>query len=193
MKFYVIISLIFFSISSSFLSCDSGNVDLDNAGTDPLVVMIDNVVYNMPPESYKRISLSKGAHSILIKNAAGEVIQDTSFAVLEGGLINLTGAEYYIWTDLYGDPQLKEEKLDQDWKTIGDKDYYGEFYEVERDIYVEKRWDFGLGEKFPEDLLGWNLTTEKYLIKSKIFRTHDLVSAFQTLAKKKSARAEIGM
>jgi len=190
MKVYIIVSVILFSISSSFMSCESGNIDLDNAGDEPLEVIIDNVVYRMPSQTYKRISLDKGAHSITVKNSSGEVQIDSTFNVSEGGLLNVAKADYYIWTDLYGDPSLRDEKLDQDWKTIGDRDYYGEFYPVENNIYVEKRWDFGLNESFPENLLGWNLSNEKYLIKSKIFRTDDLVSTFQSLDKKKSAQTE---
>jgi len=109
-------------------------------------------------------------------------------------LNNLAGAQYYIWTDLYGDPSLKEQKLNQVWTEIGDQTFFGEFYPLETDkLYIEKRWDYGLSEAFPEDLLGWKLSREKYLIKSKVFRTEDLVDAYNSLAKKKSAFLQIGL
>ena len=148
----------------------------------------------MAPHSYKSIALDRGPHTLIIKNEIGELVADTLIQVIEGGLINIARADYYIWTDLYGDPSLKEEKLDEDWTEIGDQTFFGEFYPLESNkLYIAKRWDYGLQEAFPEDLLGWKLARDKYLIKSKVFRSQDLVDAYNSLAKKKSAFIQLGL
>ncbi len=194
MKSSILLYLSLISLSTLFSTCGTGNVDLDNAGGQPYEVIVGNQSYMMAPHEYKSITLEKGTHTLVIKNELGEVVSDTLIQVIEGGLINTARANYYIWTDLYGDPSLKEEKLDEDWTEIEDQTFFGEFYPLESDkLYIEKRWDYGLQEAFPEDLLGWKLARDKYLIKSKVFRSQDLVEAYTALAKKKSAFIQLGL
>ncbi|MEM6631603.1 MAG: hypothetical protein AAF694_18120 [Bacteroidota bacterium] len=194
MKSSLFLIVTLFSLSSLLSTCGGGNVDLDNSGGVPLEVIIGNETHLMGPNSYKSISLEQGAYDIIVRDQEGTILADTAFQVMEGGLINLAQGQYYIWTDLYGDPALKEKKLDEDWTEIGDQTFYGEFYPLETNkLYVEKRWDYGLQENFPEDLLGWKLAQEKYLIKSKVFRSEDLVDAYNNLAKKKSAFIRLGL
>ena len=189
---FLIVTLL--SLSSLLSTCGGGNVDIDNSGEIPLEVIIGNETHHMPPNTIKSIDLERGNYSIVVRDTEGQILSDTLFQVMEGGLINLAQGEYYIWTDLYGDPALKEDKLDEDWTEIGDQTFFGEFYPLESSkLYIEKRWDYGLQENFPEDLLGWKLAQEKYLIKSKVFRSEDLVNAYTNLAKKKSAFIRIGL
>ena len=186
------ITILLFTISSLLSGCNKGNVDLDNAGDQPLTVVIDNIPYFMPAGSYKSISLEKGDHSLEIKDESGNSLRDTTVNIAEGGLINVAATTYYIWTDLYGDPALKESKLREDWIKIGNQSFFGEFYPVGEDqIYVEKQWDYGLSEDFPEDLLGWKISSEKFLIKSKLYRADQLVEAYNSLSKKKFGQAKV--
>ena len=194
MKSSVLIYVTLISLSALLNTCGGGNIDLDNSGDTPYEVVIGNESYIMAPHSYKSIALESGPHTLIIKNEIGDVVADTLIQVIEGGLINIARADYYIWTDLYGDPSLKEDKLDEDWTEIGDQTFFGEFYPLESNkLYIEKRWDYGLQEAFPEDLLGWKLARDKYLIKSKVFRSQDLVDAYNSLAKKKSAFIQLGL
>jgi hypothetical protein len=175
-------SLLIYYISFAvlFLGCQAGNVDLDNAGTEDLTVLIDGQPYEMKAGAYRSIHLERGKHELEIRSASGELKKETSFSVDIGGLINLGETRYYIWTDLYGENELRRTKLKEEWTQIGDKRLYGDFTVIESDQnWVERRWDYGLNEEFPEDLLGWKPTNEKYIIKSKLFRQEDLLKTYQ--------------
>ncbi|RMG23237.1 MAG: hypothetical protein D6730_14875 [Bacteroidetes bacterium] len=188
MKRQPITHLLLISILGLMMSaCQKGNVEMDNAGDQTLEVTVDELTYTMKPGDYQKLELKPGTHRIIIKDEDGKTIEEATFQVKEGGLLNLARKDYYIWTDLYGDPSLKAEKLKEDWHKIGDKSYYGEFTRIEpENIYVEKTWDYGLEEDFPTDLIGLQLTREKYMIKSKLFREKDLIEAYNALARQSS-------
>ncbi len=182
MKYLLPFFLFLFALVS--FGCDEGNIDMDNDGEETFVVTLDDISYNMSPGDYQNLKLPSGSHRIIIKDENGKILEETSFNVEKGGLINLARTDYYIWTDLYGDPALKEQHLKEDWLKIGNQTYFGEFIKVEPEsIYKEKSWDYGLSEDFPSDLLGWQLTKEKYILKSKIFRKDQLIAAYNALAK----------
>lgn len=166
------------------LGCNQGNIDLDNAGENKLEVVIDELTIEMEAGQFQRMKLDKGRHTLTIKDAEGKVLEETTFRVVEGGLLNIAKSNYLIWTDLYGDPVLRESKLNEDWIEIGDQSFKGEFEKLDPgEIYVEKKWDYGLGEEFPDDLLGWEMGKEKYIIKRKLFREKDMVEAYNALVK----------
>ncbi|MEL6133071.1 MAG: hypothetical protein AAFR59_06860, partial [Bacteroidota bacterium] len=163
-------------LTLSLFGCSSGNVDLDNAGDQDLTVQIDELVFKVPAGSYKLITLDPGRHSLTIKDKAGNVLDDQkTFTLIEGGLINLAKSDYIIWTELYGDMELRKTKLNEEWFKVGEESpIYGEFEQlrdtdIER-IYVEKRWDFGLSESFPETLTQFSPIEEKFVIRKKLFR-----------------------
>ena len=164
--------------------CNQGNIDLDNDGDAPLIVVIDELSFQMESRSYKSIELAKGAHNLTLKDSTGKVLDEFTFRVLEGGLINLAKSEYLIWVDLYGDPNLRDTELKEDWITMGDNSFFGQFEQLDPSIlYVEKKWDFGLSESFPNDLLGWQMTEERWIIKRKLFRKSDFIEAYNSLVK----------
>lgn len=167
-------------------ACQQGNVDMDNNGDDLLIVTLDELSYRMTPHTFQRIQLDKGMHTLTIKDEAGRVIVRDTFQVIEGGLINLAKTPYLIWVDLYGDPALRKTVLQEDWIEIGNQSFFGQFEPLETEqTYVEQRWDYGLGEPFPEDLLGWEITREKWIIKRKLFREDELIDAYNALVKEK--------
>ncbi|MDX2249836.1 MAG: hypothetical protein SF052_23835 [Bacteroidia bacterium] len=171
-----------------FLGCNQGNIDMDNAGDEALEVSIDELSYDMAPGQYQRIKLEKGRHLLKIKRKTedGEKIVEADFRVVEGGLLNLAKTNYLVWTDLYGDPMLRESKLEEEWIEIDGHDYRGEFEKLDTaQFYIEKKWDYGLGEDFPDDLLGWEMGKEKYIIKRKLFRQEELIQAYNALVKEK--------
>ncbi|MEO0585198.1 MAG: hypothetical protein AAF135_23495 [Bacteroidota bacterium] len=182
-------SSLFLILALSLLGCSSGNVDLDNAGDQDLTVQIDELVFKVPAGSYKLITLDPGRHSLTIKDAQGVVLDEKkTFNLIEGGLINLSKSDYIVWTELYGDLELRKTKLNEEWFKIGDASpIYGEFErlrdaDLER-IYVEKRWDFGLSENFPETLTQFSPIEEKFVIRKKLFRESELLDAYSSQLK----------
>lgn len=163
----------------SFLGCNGGNVVLDNAGEKALIVSVDELTYTIDPGAYKALDLEKGRHTISIKSAEGDSILQSTFSIENGGFVNLAQSTYYIWTDLYGNTINKDQHLNEDWLTIGEEQIFGEFTPLPLDqLYTEKAWDFGLLENFPETRIGMELTDDKYILESKLFRESDLVEAY---------------
>lgn len=172
----------FLSLSILFFACENGNVDLDNGGDQPLNVTIDGMLYQLSPGGYENVALEQGLHNIVIRDANNKVLKESRFTVIHGGLLNISETDYYIWTDLYGDPGLRESKLKEDWVQIGKKKFFGDFIQLPNDeLYIEKRWDYGLSDDFPSDLLGWEPTSEKYIIRSKLYRVDKLTEAYEAL------------
>ncbi|TAE55300.1 MAG: hypothetical protein EAZ89_05745 [Bacteroidetes bacterium] len=169
-----------------FSACSQGNVDLDNAGSSTLHATVDELKYILPPRTYLRIKLEKGPHTLVVNDSSGKTLEQTTFRIEEGGLLNLAKANYIIWTDLYGDPALRPQKLKEDWLEIGKNTYFGEFERLDPSLlYVEQKWDYPLTEPFPDDLLGWEISKEKWIVKRKLFREPDLVAAYKSIATKK--------
>lgn len=168
----------------SLLACNQGNIEMDNAGEQPLRVVIDELAYQMPAGSFKRVELEAGRHTVTIENTEGKILDEGEFTVVEGGLLNLARTPYYIWVDLYGEASLREDKLKETWIEIGNESFFGEFEKISpENLYVERRWDFGLDEEFPDDLYGWKITQDKWLIRRKLFREQGLIDAYKDMVK----------
>ena len=164
--------------------CNQGNIDMDNASDQDLIVQIDELRIEMNKGAYTRIQLDEGMHKIIVQDAGGKVLEESSFRVYEGGLLNLGKTNYLIWVDLYGDPELRKSKLEEDWLDIGKQSFFGQFERVDPSkLYVERKWDYGLDEAFPDDLLGWQMTQERWIIKRKLFRETEFVEAYNALVK----------
>ncbi|MDX1908163.1 MAG: hypothetical protein SF053_14095 [Bacteroidia bacterium] len=164
--------------------CSSPNVYMDNDSNQTVVVAVDELSFKMPPRSFHELKLDAGRHQLIVKDSANKVLDETTFTVIEGGLLNIGKSDYYIWTDLYGDAALDSLKLKEDFLEIGEVSLFGDFQKVDPSLYyVEKTWDYGLGEEFPEDLLGWNISKDRWIIKRKIFRAQDLIKAYYQLSK----------
>lgn len=168
------------------LGCSQGNVEMDNYGEEHLKVILDGTVHDMLPHSYQKLQLEKGTHTLVVQNLDGKTLDETTFQVVEGGLLNLAKTNYLIWTDLYGDPSLRKTKLSEDWMDIGKQSFFGEFEKLEIDqIYIEKKWDYGLEEDFPDDLMGWQMAKEKWILKRKLFREEALIDSYNAMVEEK--------
>ncbi|MEM7368244.1 MAG: hypothetical protein AAF587_06545 [Bacteroidota bacterium] len=164
--------------------CNQGNIDMDNSSDQDLIVNIDELSYNMKAGQYTRIQLDKGVHKLVLQDEEGKVLEEESFRVYEGGLLNLGKNNYLIWVDLYGDPELRKSKLEEDWLDIEGDSYFGQFERLDPSkIYVERKWDYGLDDAFPDDLLGWQMTQERWIIKRKLFRESEFIEAYKSLVK----------
>lgn len=168
----------------SLLACeDEGNVMLDNAGESPLIVNVDGVRYSLPARSMKRIQIEPGMHRLTIQDPDGKTLEQADFRVGEGGLINAARARYLIWTELFGDQSVREEKLKQKWLEVGDTEIFGEFYQIPgEELYVEQRWDFGLDEAMPEKVRGWEISDKRWIIKRKLFREAEALAHYKTVS-----------
>lgn len=169
---------------NGFWGCQNGNVILDNAGKDSIALTVDDKNYFVEAGGRQKIKLSPGVHSLKIRGKDAATVEEVSFTVDGGGVLNLALQDYYIWTDLYGDPKLKALHLNQADFVIDKKKYYGQFARLKPDNrYIEKIWDYDLDENFPNDIIGYEFTEEKYIIKSKIFREDELIEAYNALVK----------
>lgn len=169
-------------IGLSLLGCNQGNIEMDNAGGEDLVVIIDELAYQVPAGAFERIDLEAGTHRIIIKSAEDKELDRAEFEVIEGGLLNLAKSPYYIWVDLYGEAELRKEKLKEEWIDIGNESFFGEFDKLPADVvFIEKKWNFGLDEDFPDDLYGWKMAQDKWIIKRKLFREEGLIQAYKSM------------
>ncbi len=179
----LLLSFVLLTSGISFKGCDKKNIDLDNAGAEPLRVQIDGMTYTMPAGSYQRLELAQGPHTIVVSDLTGKSLDEESFQVIAGGLLNVAKEEYFVWTDLYGDPALRDTKLQEIDLEIGDAILHGDFKSIPQDqIYVEQVWDLNLSESFPKELVGWEQSKDKYLVKSKVFRRAQLLEAFNAVS-----------
>ena len=169
---------------NGFFGCQNGNVILDNAAGTSIALTVDDEKYFVEAGGRQKIQLDPGVHLLKIRGKDAEALEEVSFTVDEGGVLNLALSDYYIWTDLYGDPKLKALHLNQTDFVIDKKKYYGQFVRLKSDDrYIEKIWDYNLDENFPSDIIGYEFTEEKYIIKSKIFREKELIEAYNALVK----------
>ena len=171
-------------LAVGLMSCEEeGNVLIDNSGEAQLQVMVDAVAYNMPAGSHIRVQLEPGLHSYSIKDESGEVQEEGSFTVIEGGLLNAAKEEYLIWAEWYGDMSMKETTLKQEWIKVDDIEIFGEFERISgEDTYLEKRWDQNIDEDLPESVMAWELTDKRWVIKRKIFRLEEALIHYQSVS-----------
>lgn len=173
-----------------FISCEKENIELDNAGSEFLYVTIDELRHDVPAHSLKALELKPGKHTIHIKDKDGKTLEEDTFDVQKGGIINLARHSYIIWTDLYWarsyeNNKLRETKLQEEALEIDGQEYIGEFEKLEADkLYLESAWDYGLTDEFPASLWGLEFAQEKWSIKRKVFREKELAEAYMKLVKR---------
>ena len=164
-----------------------GNVELDNPGEDILKATIDGETHLLKPGERTLLSLEKGAHKIQIADIKNEIIKDTIFHVVKGGLLNIAGAEYLVWKDVFS-PQstlaMRKSALELQKLTI-DKKVFDIDYQMlpKNQLYVEQYWDYGLTEKFPKKVYGWEVDDDKkYMIKTKLVSLGEFESVYMEAA-----------
>lgn len=165
------------------IACGGGNVDLDNAGTEALKVTLDGQLYLLKAGERENIKLEPGLHSIQIADLKNEVLKDTAFQLLDGGLINIAGGEYLIWKDIFSSEAtiaFRKEALKQEKLTINRKVYELEYEMLPANrLFIENKWDYGLTESFPKKVYGWEIDKDqKYMIKSKLVRLDEFEKVY---------------
>lgn len=177
LRIFIVLPLCF------LLACSSGNIDIDNAGTEALKVTLDGQLLLLKAGDRKNIKLEPGLHSIQVADIKNEVLKDTVFQLMEGGLINLAGGEYLIWKDVFSPAATlayRKEALDPQKLKI-DRRVYEIDYEMlpENRLFIEKKWDYGLTESFPKKVYGWEIDKDKkYMIKTKLVRLDEFEEVY---------------
>lgn len=170
-------------LTLTLFSCEEKNVLIDNSGEEALQVVVDAVAYNMPANSNIRVMLEPGLHTFTIKDSENELIEEGSFQVQEGGLLNVSKGEYLIWAEWFGDQTQKETTLKQEWIKVDDIEIFGEFDRIDDGaVYIEKRWDYNVDEELPESVRAWEFTDKRWVIKRKIFRLDDAMQHYQAVS-----------
>lgn len=177
------------------------NIDLDNDSEATLIVTLDELSYRMNPGGHAAVKLEPGFHKITVVDQADEKeLESTTFEVKKGGLINLAKAQYYVWSDIYGNQALKDEKLNIQDLVIESKDekgkkvkttYIGDFEKLPTDqIYIESQWDYGLIEDWPSRL--WDIVPkeDKFKVKRKLYREQGLIDYYMSRVSTPEAAAK---
>lgn len=169
----------------SLAACkDGGNVELDNAGKIPLTAVIDGQSYVLAGGARQRIELESGSHSLKVSGAGLKQERDTSFVLDEGGLINLAGARYIVWRDLFtphSKAELLRDSLLQLKELRANKQIFMLDYDTlaPRQLFVERNWDYGLDEDFPTQINRLSLNPDKrYQVLSKLLRRDEFAAYY---------------
>ncbi|MEM6342500.1 MAG: hypothetical protein AAF927_01420 [Bacteroidota bacterium] len=188
----LLLSLIcLFALAACDEFAEQTNIDLDNDSESTLIVSLDELTYRMNPGGHVALKLEPGFHKItIIDQADDKELESTTFEVKKGGLINLAKAQYYVWSDIYGNQALKEEKLNIQDLVIESKDekgkkikttYTGDFEKLPTDqIYIETQWDYGLVEDWPSRL--WDIVPkeDKFKVRRKLYREQGLIDYYMS-------------
>lgn len=165
---------LFLSILGLFAILFAGcsNVEIENSAGYTITVQVDEKQYEVEPYTFKGITLERGQHNLLIKDVTGRVIRDTVIDVEETGLITYPGNEYVLFTVLYGTPNDRSALLQEEWVEIHGSRYFGDFTIYNEKVpYIEKKWDYGVLEPFPDSKQ--LLAMKDFVIVSKLFHVDD--------------------
>ncbi|MEO0473183.1 MAG: hypothetical protein AAF206_26450, partial [Bacteroidota bacterium] len=178
-----------------YMGLNEGNVELDNGGEKTLKVTVDELTYVLQAGGTEVLQLEKGRHRLLIKDEDGETIEESVFLVENGGIINAAQVSYIVWADLYGDPALRESKLQEEFFSIEGvekvrgkdkkvkREFMGEFNRLDKEnYYIEQTWHYGLAEDWPDERYDWRPTEEKYQVRRKVYREQALFTHLNSLA-----------
>ena len=158
-----------------------GNVTIDNQANFSVSVEVGEDVFEVPAGGRTNASIGEGEHALKISDVTGKVLADTTIRVRDGGLINAGGGEYVGWRLLYGMQKDRETLLKEEWVELDSTEYFGDFKLLgPKDFYVEKFWDHGLDERFPDSKS--LLLSSDFSIETKLFRESDFETAYQNMA-----------
>ena len=161
-----------------------GNIYIDNSGKTPVIALVNGQSYKIPPMQGVRLELKAGTHEVRVNNEVNQPLKEGKISIEKGGVINAGNTPYILWTDLYGDPQLKKEKLREDWLTLDGTQFYGEFKLWDStQLYIEKVWDYGIEQAFPVERMGWSTQSkDRYIIRTKIFSKPQFITEYLKMA-----------
>lgn len=169
------------------LGCSSGNVVLDNPGSETATFTFDGGdSHEVAAGERTSISLEPGSHQVAI-SVGDSAVADTSFDLKDGGIVHSGQSRYVIWKQLYGLQNDRATLLNERWADLDSIRVFGDFtiYEPEW-VFIESNWDYGLEEDFPESKTMY--ITEDFQIESKVFRSQDMITYYKTLVANPSGK-----
>jgi hypothetical protein len=167
------------------LSGCGGNVVLDNPRNEKVVFAFDGSnTHEVGPGESASIDLPAGSHAVEVRNAAGEVLADTTFNLKEDGeaLVHSGASSYLVWRQLYGLQDNRKTLLNEMWvefdsvKAFGDIKVYPPGW-----LFVEKNWNLDLGDEMPDAKTLY--MTSDFKIETKVFRSREFVDTYKRMAK----------
>ena len=152
-------------------------VSLDNPSKEKVSVSIDGKPYDVMANEAVDVELDEGKHAL---DANGN---KTDFTVSGEGMLNVTGAEYVMWKDVYFDRKKMDdypaEALKEDSILLDGEKYYGDLTAYDKkNTFIEKVWDYGISTPFPDTI---PLVTASYITKKKLFRKEAFVKEYNEM------------
>lgn len=163
------------------------NVVLDNPGIGSVTFTIDgSEKYELKPGTMEKIGLDEGKHRIQIMGN-GVPPRDTTINIIDGGVLHTGASNYVVFRQLYGLQTERKTLLNERWVEFDSSKVFGDIKFVPADvIYLEKSWDYGLDESFPESRT--LMISKDFVVEGKVFRSKEFIQYLQdqgALQKKK--------
>lgn len=178
MKHKIYLIFIPFIILASCNSEKSFEVTIDNPSEFDFSFSLNKEEYSVNAMTELMLEMNEGMHFFFIQNEMGDTLLNDSIAIFSDGLLNPTKNTYVVWNDLYLEDfeqydNIAKELLNiKDSILIDDKEYNDVDFDVyENQVFIEKKWDFGVFETWPEEI---DLYAQSEVKKSKIYRLADL-------------------
>ncbi len=149
--------------------------EIDNPTDTALTLRIDDKDLSVPARNSAPVSLAAGEHHL-----HSEKLGDVRFIVYtggKGGLINPTLGEYVTVREIYVTDADKMQNFGQvgSGAELGGVTFEGPF-EQTHDLFIEKSWDFGVHQPFPEQQIVTHVNSSGGKISTKIFTARDFIA-----------------
>lgn len=173
---YFLFSLGLAAVLSSCASLFTKEVYIDNPSDLDIKVVVDGTEYLISAYSSELVKLPKGEHDVVASNDEQEIFNAT-VSITDKGILNVTGATYVVWKDLY-----LEDLDDYDSYAAGalnneDHEINNNVYEevdfvvYENESFILKNWDFDVDQDWPSEV---DISSGNYVVKSKVYRLEDI-------------------
>ncbi|XFC38296.1 hypothetical protein ACEF39_001286 [Stenotrophomonas indicatrix] len=163
-------NLLLSMVAALALAGCSSKVDfeIDNPTDTPLAISIDGKDLPVAAHASRPVSLAAGEHRLHTERL-GEV-RFIVYAGGHGGLINPSLSEYVTAREIYvtDDNKLKNFGVSGPGIELGGVEFKGPF-EKQHGLFIEKTWNFGVHEAFPEEQLVAHVDSTGGRISTKIF------------------------
>lgn len=169
-------ALLFPFLAALALSACSSKVDfeIDNPTNAPLAISIDGKDLPVAANASRAVSLAPGEHR-LHSERLGEV-RFIVYADGRGGLINPTLSEYVTAREIYvtGEDKLKNFGSSGLGMELGGVQFKGP-YEKHHGLFIDKSWNFGVRQPFPEEQIVAHVDASGGKISTKVFTAPDFI------------------
>lgn len=155
------------------------NVVLDNPRDEGVTFTFDKETkYKLGPHESGEIKLEPGEHHVRVVGRGDTLFGDTTFTLREAGIVHSGGASYLTWRQLYGLQTDRATLLNEAWVEIDSARAFGDFkLHAPQALFLEKIWDYGLDEQFPESRT--LMVTSDFVVESKVFRAQEFLAAYR--------------